>query len=72
MMHFMSGFGGVGMFLWMLLQWGLLIAGIYLLIRWISRDNDKGEDPALHILRERFARGEISEEEYNNKKRTLV
>ncbi len=74
MMHFMNGFGfaGVGMFIWMFLQWGLLLAGIYLLIRWISGDKDKVEDPALHILRERFAKGEISEEEYTHKKNTLV
>lgn len=74
MMHVMNGvgFGSVGMFVWMFLQWALLILGIYFLIRWIRADKDRPEDQALHILRERFAKGEISEEEYTHKKKTLV
>lgn len=72
MMHFMNDFVGIGMFVWMFLQWGLLLAGIYLLFRWISGDKDKAEDSALHILRDRLAKGEISEEEFIHKKNKLV
>lgn len=35
-----------------------------------TRDMDNG-DSTLNILNERFARGEISEDEYNNKKNIL-
>lgn len=72
MMHLMNGIGGIGMLVWMFLQWGLLLAGIYLLIRWVHGDKDKVEDPALLILRERFAKGEISEEEFIHKKNILI
>lgn len=69
MMGYMSGLGfsGIGMFLWMFLQWGLLLAGIYFLIKWISGDSEKTEDKAMNILRERFAKGEISEEEFSKR-----
>lgn len=65
MMH--TGFAGISMFLWMLLQWGLLLFGIYLVIRWLKADKSpkfSDEDHAIHILRERYARGEINDEEF--------
>ncbi|MEW9669779.1 SHOCT domain-containing protein [Ammoniphilus sp. 3BR4] len=73
MMGYMNGMGlgGFGMMFWMFLQWGLLLTGIYFLIRWISGGKAKSEDHALDILRERFAKGEISEEEFNHKKAIL-
>ncbi|RKD27111.1 hypothetical protein BEP19_00630 [Ammoniphilus oxalaticus] len=72
MMHMMNNMGvhGFSMFYWMLLQWGLLLGGIYLFIRWIN--GGKKEDPALQILRERFAKGEITEEEYRDKRNELL
>lgn len=73
MMGYMNGMGlgGFGMMFWMFLKWGLLITGIYFLIRWISGGKAKSEDHALDILRERFAKAEISEEEFNHKKAIL-
>ncbi|MEW9670239.1 SHOCT domain-containing protein [Ammoniphilus sp. 3BR4] len=67
MMHI--GFAGMPMFLWMLLQWGLLLFGIYLVIRWIKAEKSPKtrEDEALRILRERYARGEISDEEFDHR-----
>lgn len=72
-------YGGFGMgFAW--LFWLLLIgAGVYLLITAIHRKNSESEggykktggDHAMEILRERFARGEISEEEFVRMKEKL-
>jgi len=65
MMH--MGFGGIPMFLWMFLQWGLLLLGIYMIIRWINSDKPpklSQEDEAIRILRERYARGELDDEEF--------
>ncbi len=68
-----SGWGGMG--LGMLLIWGLVIAAIVVLVRggWrsdvgVGRGADKN---ALEILKERYARGEIGREEFEQKKRDL-
>jgi putative membrane protein len=72
------GSGGWGMgfgFLFMLLFWGLVIVGIVALFRWSmvqKSPNGKshGKSP-LEILQERYARGEIDHDEYEQKKRDL-
>lgn len=77
----MDGMGTFGIWapgfgwLFMLLFLGLLILGVSALIRWLpgepsSRDatTQKG---ALQILEERYARGEIEREEFEQKKRDL-
>lgn len=58
------------------LWWALVIVGIISVIRWAmersARDRGRfGEDRALEILRERFARGEISKEEFDERRRVL-
>lgn len=60
--------------LWLLLQLGflaLVILGVIWLIRTLRDQPDKGEDSALTILRERYARGEIDEEEFKTRKHEL-
>ncbi|MDT8434612.1 MAG: hypothetical protein RQ731_07660 [Anaerosomatales bacterium] len=53
----------------------LVIAGVVMLVVWLVRTTgnsgnrsagaaSSSEDPAVHIARERFARGEISKDEY--------
>ena len=71
-MMFMWGAWGIGMFLMMLLFWGLVIAGIVLGARALLRVT-RGEqgDRALEILRERYARGEIDKQEFEARKRDL-
>jgi putative membrane protein len=66
---FGPGFGGIFMILW----WGLIIAGIVALVRWLmsSSRNTPTEKRALDILDERYARGEIDREEYEQRKRDL-
>lgn len=73
------GWGGWGMgWIFMIVFWGLVIVGLILLIKWlasISRSrpsHDKREDSALEILRQRYAKGEISKEEFEEKKRDLM
>ena len=74
-----GGFGGWGMgfgLVFMLLFWLLVILGILALIRWLqsssSRDPAAHGKTALEIVQERYARGDIDKEEYEQKKRDLA
>ncbi|EGL84301.1 Protein of unknown function DUF2078, membrane [Caldalkalibacillus thermarum TA2.A1] len=68
-----------GMFLymifWVLIVGLIIYAVISLIMNAFGKRNDrpegKGEDAALQILKERFARGEISEEEFEQKYKLL-
>ncbi len=72
----MSSFGwGWFMPIFMVLFWVLVIwAVVALLTRATStRADSSGRiEPALEVLKKRYARGEISKEEYEEKKRDLV
>lgn len=76
--------GGVGiMFLVVglinLVFWIGVIVAVVLGVRWLIRQNagdryqgePRGEDTALELLRQRFARGEIDAAEFEERKRTL-
>lgn len=70
---------GPGMGLWMtfnLLFWLLLTVGIVLLAVWavdaIRRTSERESELPLEILKKRYARGEISKEEYEAKKQDLL
>jgi len=68
---------GIGMGLGMLLFWIIVIALGVWLFRWLAEESrarrgPEGRDSALEILRERYARGEISREEFEDKKRGLT
>ena len=66
------GVGGIVMMVMMLVFWGLVIAGIVLGIRWLlHQGREARSDSALQILRERYARGDITKEEFEAKKRDL-
>ncbi len=75
----MDGYGMFGGFGWifMALWWVLIVAGIVALIKWILTGPMSGErtldssSKALNILRERYARGEIDDEEFQTRKRNL-
>jgi putative membrane protein len=63
---------GLVMMLMMLIFWVLVIVGIVVSIRWLVRQGRRGpSDPALEILRERYAKGEINKEEFEAKRRDL-
>jgi putative membrane protein len=75
MMEWMPMMGGVGL-VFMLLLWGFAIVGFICTVQWfLSRGKSKKEDmpyqSPLDILKSRYARGEITEEEYNRMKRDL-
>ena len=69
------GMGGVG-WIAMLLFWIVIIAGTVLLVRYLPAGHG-GEDAArkdrdpLDILKERYARGDIETEEFEERKRIL-
>ena len=54
--------------------WAIAILVVFLLVK-IFKDNKKvhknSEDESLQILKNRFARGDITEEEYSSKKSIL-
>lgn len=71
---------GGGMGLWMILNiffWVLIIAGIIIIIIWaVSKssgpEQKQEKESALDILKKRYARGEISKEEFEEKKKDLL
>jgi len=79
MMMWGNGIGGWGMTLMTissLLFWGLVIAGIVLLVRYTGRGTQSvapTSQPAApqQVLAQRFARGEIDEEEYTRRLQVL-
>jgi putative membrane protein len=84
MMGNWSEFGGWGMgfgFLFMALFWAFVILGIVALLRWLMRESQDRrmqdgrslprEKTPLEIVQERYARGEIDREEYEQKRRDL-
>jgi putative membrane protein len=80
-----AGFGAFGLMavVWFVLSIAftvLLVALVILGIRWLLRSlnspspgasSPTAEDAALAVLRERFARGEIDADEYEQRRRTL-
>ncbi len=76
----MWGYGWQGMVfgpIMMIVFLGVLVALVVLAVRWIGGTGHAGgagapsRNPALDILRERFARGEIDAQEFEERRRTL-
>lgn len=73
----MSGWGYALMGIGTVLFWGLVIAGIVVLVRYLGRAGQQGDagradrPTAEQVLAERFARGEIDDEEYRRRLATL-
>lgn len=70
----MGGYGSAaGWMIFGILSWFVLVAGTVLLIKWLWEGGKayKGET-AVEILKKRYARGEISKEEFEEKKKELA
>ena len=74
----MGGWGGFGVgWLFMLLWWGLILAVVVGLIRWLFTGHGASAGPSqtpkqhLDILKERYARGEIDRDTYNRMRQEL-
>jgi len=66
-----GGFGSGFMVLW----WVLIVVGIVVLVKWISSNTggrNRSGSKALEILNERYARGEIDDQEFQKRKRDLT
>lgn len=81
MMFYGNGVNGWAMLLMTvssLLFWGLVVFGIVALVRYTGRSTPVGGHPApqgltpQQVLAERFARGEIDEDEYRRRLQVLV
>ena len=66
----MMGWGVFSIFGWLsvVVFWVLLILGIISLIRYLSHSNDK---TPLDILKKRYASGDITKKEFEEKKKDL-
>lgn len=73
----MGAFGWFGMLLMMVFWFGLIalliwgVAGLFARGQQLRVSQRPREDSARSILRERYARGEISKEEFDQAKKTL-
>lgn len=66
-------FGWILMVFW----WILVVVGIVAILKWISgsRRSDEaqaGKQSPLEILQERYAKGELTKKEYEDKKKDLT
>jgi putative membrane protein len=73
----MGGFG-LGWGILMLIFWAAVVGGIVLLVLRLAGQNpatapdgSRAEDRALEILRERYARGEITKEQFDQMRKDL-
>ncbi len=75
-MHWDYGWGmGFGFgWLFMIVFWVLLILGIVYIVKLIAGGTKKGEkeETAIDILKKRYAKGEISKEEFEKIKNDLM
>ena len=63
---------GIWGWLMMPLFWGGIILLVVWLVREVSGTNSSQSNRALEILKERYAKGEISREEFEAKKKDLT
>ena len=72
----MMGFGGFGMIFGFIFFVAIVI-GVILLIVWLVRRpgyniTEKTSAHSLEILKERYAKGELTKEQYDNMKKELI
>jgi putative membrane protein len=70
MLPWMTWVGPIGM----LVVWALVVTAIVFLIRYLARQSKSSatDSLALAILKERYARGEINKEEFDQKRKDIL
>lgn len=71
----MGNFGFFGGGIFMILLWILIIIGIVYLFKYLlesGKNSEKEGDRAIEILKERYVKGEINKEEFEQKKKELT
>jgi putative membrane protein len=68
------GYGMMGGSYWILelIFWVIVLIGLVLLIKYLWQGSAKRGDSALDILKKRYASGEITKEEFEEKKKDLI
>ncbi|MCL5965909.1 MAG: SHOCT domain-containing protein [Deltaproteobacteria bacterium] len=69
-----GGMGGwmiLQMVLWLVVIVGFVALAVWVVLRFFPGGNGRNEQSALDILKKRYARGEITREEYEEKKREI-
>ena len=67
------GWGMMGMgLLFMVLFWALVILGIVALLKWLRGSSSGVTNKSLDILKERYARGDITREQFEQMKRDIA
>lgn len=68
-MHQMWGMGGVWMILWWIFLIAVIIGVVVFIIRQVKTEPKKS---ALDILKERYARGELSKQQFEERKNDIA
>ena len=71
-MHVINGWGFLGMHLFWWLFWVLIIIGLMSLFTPVPKQQAKQRGTALDLLQRRYATGEISTEEYEQRRTVLA
>ncbi len=60
-----------GMWIFFIIFWLLIVLGIVAIVRWFNAKT-KNEESPIQILEKRYARGEISKDDYEMRKEKMV
>lgn len=72
----MMGWAGSGLtWIWMLLWWVLVVLAVVAVVKWLfgkQSNNRQGSNNPLDILKERYAKGEISKDQFEQMKKDIT
>lgn len=67
-----SGWGWIPMLLSMLIFWGGLVAIVAFAIQALSKSQSPAPESPMDLLKERYARGEIDRDEFDERQQVLT